>query len=85
MEELIRVEHASKTFRSKNWRGVLQEVRAVEDVSLTIHRGETLGLVGESGSGKTTLGGRILRRCRKVNRKQPIKPCKSFSRILIHP
>ncbi|WP_313509417.1 ATP-binding cassette domain-containing protein [Enterococcus sp.] len=60
MEELIRLEHATKTFRSKNWRGVLQEVRAVEDVSLTIHRGETLGLVGESGSGKTTLGRSML-------------------------
>lgn len=60
MEELIRVEHASKTFRSKNWRGIVNEVRAVEDVSLTIHRGETLGLVGESGSGKTTLGRSIL-------------------------
>jgi peptide/nickel transport system ATP-binding protein len=41
--------------------GSAKVIHACQDVSLTVHRGETLGLVGESGSGKTTLGRCVLR------------------------
>ncbi|KXB97877.1 MAG: peptide ABC transporter substrate-binding protein [Chlorobi bacterium NICIL-2] len=44
--------------------GILQrrvaDVKAVDGVSFTVHRGETLGLVGESGCGKTTVGRAII-------------------------
>ena len=40
---------------------VYDHVKAVDDVSLEVYEGETLGLVGESGCGKTTLGRSILR------------------------
>ena len=43
------------------------QVKAVDDVSFTIHRGETLGLVGESGCGKTTVGRAIINILRHVS------------------
>ncbi|MGD8889931.1 MAG: dipeptide ABC transporter ATP-binding protein [Desulfobacterales bacterium] len=60
---LLEVENLKKYFPFK--KGILSrtvgEVRAVDGVSFTIKRGETLGLVGESGCGKTTVGRTILR------------------------
>ena len=56
---LLQVEHLTKYFPLKGQPG--PGIRAVEDVSVTLRRGETLGLVGESGCGKTTLGRTILR------------------------
>ena len=55
---LVQVDHLKKYFPVKGVHG--PGVQAVEDVSLFIRRGETLGLVGESGCGKTTLGRTIL-------------------------
>jgi len=47
--------------RSGFWRKQVGEVKAVDDASLHLHTGETLGIVGESGSGKSTLGFCLLR------------------------
>ena len=63
-EPLLKVEHLSKEFPASS--GVIGsriggKVHAVDDVSLEIHEGKTLGLVGESGSGKSTTGRAIMR------------------------
>ena len=64
---LLEVEHLSKWFPQKRKiNDVIQHrerrwLKAVNDVSFQIHRGENLGLVGESGCGKSTLARTILR------------------------
>lgn len=61
-EPVIRVEHLKKTFRVKS--GLFEGkkyLKAVDDVSFSIAKGETLGIVGESGCGKSTLGRTLLK------------------------
>src|SRR5687768_16494517 len=55
------------------------EVRAVDGVSFTLHRGETIGLVGESGCGKTTVGRAIVNILRAMNYRVEIE-----GKILYH-
>jgi peptide/nickel transport system ATP-binding protein len=55
-EEHVRIENLSKVFETR-----AGSLFAVRDVSLSIARGETLGVVGESGSGKSTMARLVLR------------------------
>ena len=62
-DALLQVRNLKKYFpiRGGVFSRVVANVKAVEEASLTIRRGEVVGLVGESGSGKTTAGRAILR------------------------
>ena len=61
-KKLLEVENLRKYFPVKGNKLLEKKyVQAVESVSLSIYKGETLGLVGESGCGKTTLGRTIIR------------------------
>src|SRR5512145_3340347 len=62
-ETLVEVNHLVKYFpvRAGLLQRVVNQVKAVDDVSFFVRKGETLGLVGESGCGKTTVGRSMLR------------------------
>lgn len=60
MDELLQVRHLKQYFPIRTGFLHTTPLKAVDDVSFTIRKGETLGLVGESGCGKTTVGRTIL-------------------------
>ena len=67
-DELVQVEHLGKFFPIQSGlfasmlnRGNIPAVKAVDDVTFSIHKGEVFGLAGESGSGKSTVGRLVLR------------------------
>lgn len=59
-DHIMEVDHLSMHFVTKK-RGKKSTVKAVDDVTFYVNRGETFGLVGESGCGKTTTGRTIIR------------------------
>ena len=62
MDEILRVEHLKKYFTKKGMFGSkLDTVRATDDVSFSLKRGEVFVLAGESGSGKSTIAKLILK------------------------
>ncbi|HSU06635.1 MAG TPA: oligopeptide/dipeptide ABC transporter ATP-binding protein [Acetobacteraceae bacterium] len=60
MTTLIAAERLGRRFASPGWVRRGRPLQAVTDVSLTVDRGEAVGLVGESGSGKSTIGRLLL-------------------------
>ncbi len=59
-ENLVEVSHLKQYFQINTGMFTSKPLKAVDDVSFSIRRGETLGLVGESGCGKTTVGRTLL-------------------------
>ena len=68
-QEFIRAEHINKTFSKQG-----KKIKAVDDVSLELYRGECFGLIGESGSGKNAVFSFSARFSGKHGRKFFLRP-----------
>lgn len=58
--ELLEIRNVTKVFHTRSFWGKAKEIRALDGVSLTLSKGESLGIVGESGCGKSTLASLII-------------------------
>jgi peptide/nickel transport system ATP-binding protein len=58
---VLETKDLDKTYIDRSWFGKRREVRAAKRVTLSVRRGQTLGIVGESGSGKSTVARCIVR------------------------
>jgi peptide/nickel transport system ATP-binding protein len=58
---LLQGKAVDKTYITRNWFGGKSETRALQDATLALHAGETVGIVGESGSGKSTFARCLIR------------------------
>jgi len=59
-DQILEVRNLNTTFTARR-AGKTYRIRAVDDVSFSVERGEVLGIVGETGCGKTTVGRTIIR------------------------
>lgn len=86
---ILKADNITVSFPLKKniWGRVIQELKAVNDVSFSLYKGETLGIVGESGSGKTTLATAVVNLIKHkgkiyINNNKILNEVKSFSKDL---
>lgn len=59
--DILEIKNVTKTFHTRSFWGKSKEVHALNGITLSLAKGESLGIVGESGCGKSTLASLIIR------------------------